>query len=381
MWDLVIVGAGPAGSSAAMAALAQRPEAQVLMLDRAEIGRDKSCGDGIAPHAIDILRALGGPTAWAGHPEVATLELANGDVDVVRQMNRPALVVPRATFDATLARAAINRGAQFRRCQVRTVEPRQGSVVLNGSIEARMVIAADGVHSSVRRATGTRQIARGKVAMALRGYAPTPSQRAGRQVIRFGQTRQPSYAWSFDRGDGWANIGYGEVLHASRFREPLSKPMMIEQIEQMLPGSTRGGEQWLGHHLPLSAPYFAHPGGPILYAGDAASLINPLTGEGIYYAVATGAIAGVCSVQARASVTAAVAYRNTVRRLLEAHLVTTAALSRAVRIPGLLDIGLSAAAADAGAFDDLVEVGLGRGTVTGRLVAALVRSRMPSRSS
>ncbi len=374
MWDLAIVGAGPAGSTAAMAALARHPDARVLMLDRAEIGRDKSCGDGIAPHAIDILSALGGPTTFAGHPEVCTLELANGDVGVVRQMIRPALVVPRATFDATLARAAINRGAQFRRCQVRDVEPQPGVVVLNESIEARVVIAADGAHSAVRRATGTHQIASGKVAMALRGYAPTSSQRAGRQVIRFGQTRQPSYAWSFDRGDGWANIGYGEVLHAGRFREMLSKPMMIGQIEQMLPGSTRGGERWLGHHLPLSAPYFAHPGGPIMYAGDAASLINPLTGEGIYYAVATGAIAGACAMQPRAAATASVSYRRAVRRLLGSHLATTAGLSRAVAIPGLLDAGLRAASADAGAFDDLVEVGLGRGTMTARLLLALARN-------
>lgn len=351
------------------------------MLDRASIGRDKSCGDGIAPHAMDVVGALGGPTAFAGHPEISTLELVNGDVGVVRQMHRPALVVPRATFDAALVTAALERGAQFRRCHVRTVTPRPGGVLLNGSTEARMVIAADGAHSTVRRASGGQPVARGKVAMALRGYAPTTPERAGRQVIRFGQTRQPSYAWSFDRGDGWANIGYGEVLHAGRFRAPLTKPLMIEQIAQMLPGSTRGAEQWLGHHLPLSAPYFAHPGGPIMYVGDAASLINPLTGEGIYYAVATGAIAGAYAVRPHAAATASLAYRRSVRRLLGPHLATTAGLSRAVRLPGVLDAGLRATSADAGAFDDLVDIGLGRGTVTPRLLGALARRGMPSRPS
>lgn len=374
MWDLVVVGAGPAGSCAALAALSQCPQARVLILDRAAIGRDKSCGDGIAPHALDVVGALGGETTFAGHPEISTLELANGDIGVVRQMSRPAVVVPRATFDAALATTAVGRGAEFRRCRVRTVTTTAEGVILNGSIQARLVIAADGAHSTVRREARETSLTRGKVAMALRGYAPTPAGRVGRQVIRFGQSRQPSYAWSFDRGDGWANIGYGEVLHSGRLRAPLSKPLMIEQIEAMLPGSTAGAGQWLGHHLPLSAPYFRHPSGPILYVGDAASLINPLTGEGIYYAVATGALAGVCAVGPGTARTRSQAYARAVRRLLGPHLATTAAVSRAVRVPGVLDMGLRAAAAQADAFDDLVEIGLGRGTVSGRLLSALVRS-------
>ncbi len=384
MWDLVIVGAGPAGASAALGALTQRTDAKVLILDRAPIGRDKSCGDGIAPHAIDVLAAIGGPTTFSGHPPIPTLELRNGDRGVVRDMRRPALVVPRATFDAAIATSAIERGAEFRPCQVRTVEQRGAGVVINGEIIARTLIAADGAHSTVRRfateqRAGGPSIARGRVAMALRGYAPTPPERRGRQVIRFGQTRQPSYAWSFDRGDGLANIGYGEVVHRGRSRKPLSKALMIEQIEAMLPGSTVGAQQWLGHHLPLSARHFTHPNGPILYAGDAASLINPLTGEGIYYALATGAMAGVCAAREGVSTTAAGAYRAAVRRLLGRHLATTAFLARAVETPGLLDAGLRAASRDQRAFDDLVEVGLGRGTLTARLARGLMAESVGGR--
>ncbi len=352
------------------------------MLDRAPIGRDKSCGDGIAPHAIDTLRAIGGPTTFPGHPPIPTLELRNGARGVTRQMRRPALVVPRATFDAAIATSALEAGAELMKCQVRSVEQRKGVVLINGGIAARTLIAADGAHSTVRRLAseqpaGGQPVARGRVAMALRGYAPTPPGRAGRQVIEFGQSRQPSYAWSFDRGDGWANIGYGEVVHRGWRRvplskAPLSKTLMIEQIEAMLPGSTVGAEQWLGHHLPLSARHFTHPSGPILYAGDAASLINPLTGEGIYYAIATGAIAGVCAAREGVSTAASRIYRSAVRRLLGPHLATTATVARAVEIPGVLDAGLRAAKAEQGAFDDLVEMGLGRGMLTTRLAAGLV---------
>ncbi len=97
--------------------------------------------------------------------------------------------------------------------------------------------------------------------------------------------------------------------------------------------------------------------------------------------MATGAIAGAYAVRPHAAATASLAYRRSVRRLLGPHLATTAGLSRAVRLPGVLDAGLRATSADAGAFDDLVDIGLGRGTVTPRLLGALARRGMPSRPS
>ena len=58
-WDLVVVGAGPAGSAAALGALAEDPSLRVLLLDRSDFPRDKSCGDGIAPHVLDALSTVG----------------------------------------------------------------------------------------------------------------------------------------------------------------------------------------------------------------------------------------------------------------------------------------------------------------------------------
>ena len=62
-WDLVVVGAGPAGSSAALGALTADPTLRVLLLDRSDFPRDKSCGDGIAPHVVDALASVGAPTS------------------------------------------------------------------------------------------------------------------------------------------------------------------------------------------------------------------------------------------------------------------------------------------------------------------------------
>jgi flavin-dependent dehydrogenase len=64
VWDVVIVGAGPAGSAAAMSALRTRPGARVLLLDRSDFPRDKACGDGIAPQALDELARIGPRTCW-----------------------------------------------------------------------------------------------------------------------------------------------------------------------------------------------------------------------------------------------------------------------------------------------------------------------------
>ena len=286
-WDLVVVGAGPAGSAAALGALAAQPGLRVLLLDRADFPRDKACGDGIAPQVLDVLESVGVSGLLDDWAKVGRLELQQGGFEVGRQMARPAFVVPRSVFDHRLVSAAVSAGAQLRRHRVRSVTLEGGEVVLDGRLRAKVVVGADGAHSSLRAAVGL-PVAR-RQAMALRGYAPTPPARAGRQVIVFGQVRQPSYAWSFDRGDGLSNVGYGELVRGGR---TASRSQMLAQLESLLPGSTVEGDAWRGHHLPLSSWRYRQPDGPVLLAGDAACLVNPMTGEGIYYAVATGVLAG-----------------------------------------------------------------------------------------
>ncbi len=80
-------------------------------------------------------------------------------------------------------------------------------------METRTFRAAsiDEAYEMVRAALGRRP---GKRAIAIRGYAPTPASRSGLQTIVYGDRRHPSYAWSFDRGDGLANVGYGEFVVA-----------------------------------------------------------------------------------------------------------------------------------------------------------------------
>ena len=244
--------------------------------------------------------------------------------------------------------------------------------MLDERFRARVVVAADGAGSAVRSAlVGAR---RGRRAIALRGYAPTSPSRIGRQVIRYGEGRpQPSYAWAFDRGDGWSNVGYGELVADGQ--RP-ARQLLLDQLELLLPGTVEHAERWRGHHLPLSGWGWKaeQPDGPVLYVGDAAGLVNPMTGEGIYYAVATGALAGRGAMTALADGgphTAGRRHRTAVRRLLERHLHHTWLAARLTRRPAVVEAGIAAAARDQRTFDDLVELGLGDGRLTPRLAASL----------
>ena len=378
VWDVVVVGAGPAGAAAALGALQESPEARVLLLDRDPFPRDKVCGDGVAPHVLDVLESLGAGDTVADltrrHTPVHTLQLSLGGQEVTRRMRRPALVVPREVLDARLVEAAVAAGAELRRHRVRSVVVGPREVVLDETIRARVVVAADGASSDLRRLLGWRHP--GRTAIGIRGYAPTPPSGVGRQVIRFGADRQPSYAWAFDRGDGWSNVGYGEVLSV-RLSTP-TRALMMTRIEELLPGSTSGAHSWRGHQLPLSSARWTHPEGRVLLTGDAAGLVNPLTGEGIYYAVLTGGVAG--RIAARRARGYAVGpppdpgseYRRAVQRLLRANLASTALAGRLASTPTVLSAGLRAADRHEAVFDDLVELGLGRGTITPRVVAGLV---------
>jgi geranylgeranyl reductase family protein len=370
-WDLVIVGAGPAGSSAALGALHAEPGLRVLLMDRADFPRDKSCGDGIAPHVFDALAGVGVTGVQDGWTPLTRLELARGESSVSRPMARPVWVIPREVFDARLVERATDAGAVLVRHRVGSVEQTEGRVVLDGRLRAPVAVGADGAHSSVRSTLGLRT---GRRALAIRGYAPTPEGRRGTQVIRYGDRRQLAYAWAFDRGDGLSNIGYGELLPDEHEDDPPSRSLLLDQLERLLPGSVAAGEKWRGHHLPLSSWRWDQPDGRVLLAGDAAGLINPMTGEGIYYAVATGIAAGRAAVTAiglHDPASAGALHRRSVRGLLASHLRHTWMAARLAKHPLIVEGGIRSARRDERIFDQLVELGLGDGRISARLVAGL----------
>jgi flavin-dependent dehydrogenase len=395
IWDLVVVGAGPAGASAALSAVQDRPDARVLLLDREDFPRDKACGDGIAPHVFDVLASVGVVGIETGYAAVDRLRIgfasgpAAGGV-----MARAAYVIPREVFDARLVREAVHRGAQLRRHRVRDVAVESGHVVLDGEIRARAVVAADGASSVLRRQVAPPRIAastwppdrvlprrfrrkpptsaRTHTAIAIRGYAPIAASRVGQQVIVFtdpdpnsdpagaGLASWPAYAWSFPIGDGRANVGYGELLTPGT---SLSRRHFLDRLDQLLPGAGTDAESWRAHLLPLSTGRPRQPDGRILFAGDAMNLINPVTGEGIFYAVTSGVLAGRAALNP-GDLDAGGAYRAEMRRTLGWHFRHTDVANLLASSPAVVRAAIRAADRSSATFNDLVELGLGDGRLT-----------------
>ena len=366
-WDVVVVGGGPAGAACALSVRRADPGARVLVLDRAAFPRDKVCGDGIAPEAFDVLREMGVDVdrLTAGYPPVSRLRLCSPRGSTAeRAMRRPAAVVPRKVFDARLVAAARDAGAEFRQHTVRHLARRPTHVDVDGRFHAGVVIGADGAESTVRRAIGAPPNRPDRLAVAIRGYAPEPPGAQGVQLLVTTERRWPAYAWSFPLGNGRANVGYGELVSGGATRAAL-----VEGLHRLLPAVRP--EELRAHRLPLSTGRPRQPDGRVLLAGDATSLINPLTGEGIFYAVLSGALAG------RAAVGAAdpgAAYRAALRRRLAGHMRHSAAAASLSRWPVVMDAAVRAAGADQRVFDGVVDLGLADGRLTARTLAAVVRA-------
>ena len=358
------------------------------MVDRADFPRDKVCGDGVAPHVLDVLAGVGAsgllddwaPTPTlslslatrtrAGAPRRSWTGHAGGASALARHdLARPGYVVPRRVLDARIVAAARAAGAHLVRSRVRAVAVGADGVELDDGTRARVLVGADGAHSVVRRSLGLVQRP-GTTAIAVRGYAPVPPGRAGEQVIAFDPDGpRPAYAWSFDTGRGEANVGYGQLLGAGP--RP-SRAHLLERLDALLPGAGEGAREVAGHPLPLSTGRpTTSARGRVLLAGDAAGLVNPITGEGIYYAVLSGVLAGRAAVASPGAAGAGGRYSRALRAHLATHLAHTRAASAVAGRDALLLAALRACARSPRVFEDVAELGLARGRLTPAVLAGI----------
>ncbi len=365
--DLAIVGGGPAGAAAALRAKQLDPDLDVVLLDRAAFPRDKVCGDGLGPEGVDVLRRLGVVDEVLGDaPPLQDVRItAPSGAEVRGRSPRPGYVIPRLVLDARLHQQAVAAGAEAFVHRVRSVRPVGGRVEIDDAWSARTVVAADGANSVVRSALGIAAQPPAHTGVAIRGYAHAPH--VDDLWIAFVAKRWPAYAWAFPIGDGRVNVGYGpfDTRRADK-REALLETLV--EITGIVPES----DTVKGHRLPLSThrPRPAH--GRVLLAGDAASMVHPLTGEGIYYALLMGAMAGAAAV--RFDEDPGKAYVGALRHRLAGHLRDLALAARLFASTYPVEVSLRAAAADPRAFGDLCEFALGTGRLTPRLVADLTRA-------
>lgn len=203
----------------------------------------------------------------------------------------------------------------------------------------------------------------GTVALAIRGYAPADPWPPGEQILQMTTDNWPAYAWVFPIGDGRANVGYGEILRGT----PLSRAHLEQRLRELLPEAEP--TELRAHRLPLSTGRARVADGRVLLAGDAASLINPLTGEGIFYAVASGALAGAASVGPDPGPT----YERALGERLGRHLRHTDLAATLTRAPRMIDAAVAASSRDQRVFDTLVDLGLGDGLLDARSLLRTAR--------
>ena len=314
--DVVVVGAGPAGSAAAVALA--RDGREVLLLDKAAFPRDKPCGDLIGARAMAWARSLGITEEELAPYDrlVGALVTADGgtlDLAPATALGRTLLrrsdarVVPRVVFDQAMVRAAERAGAVLRRGTVRVVGPAgpAGRTVRvegpggSGELLARGVVLAGGYGCRVAADVATPPHAgdppRG---IALRGYFADVAAPADRIVFSLDRWVLPGYGWVFPLPSGGANVGVGTLVRSGDGEpEPLRELFARYTADPASPAAS-----WLAGASPIgpprSWPLDLGPrrrrlvGDRLVVAGEAAGLVGPLTGAGIAFALDSGAHAG-----------------------------------------------------------------------------------------
>jgi geranylgeranyl reductase family protein len=309
--DVIVVGAGRAGADAGHALA--RAGVEVLLLERSRFPRDKTCGDGVAPHAVDLLQAMGVTfDLFAGRARRTYGGLISGPgggsfaAEPPRATGGARLeswIVPRMVLDAHAAAAAVRAGAVLHegvtvtgivreRGAVAGVEVSDGGRVRR--INARVVIGADGAHSGVAKSLGLKENGPRHIGYALRGYYDgVAGLRDDMELHYFEERLLPGYGWVFPTGERTANVGvgiyFGELRKSKRTLRDI-----LDDFVQRTPGvaerfrnATQVGRA-TGWPLPVASARRRTVFDGALLTGDAASLVDPLTGEGIYTALVSG---------------------------------------------------------------------------------------------
>ncbi|MGY5030883.1 geranylgeranyl reductase family protein [Streptomyces sp. 900116325] len=314
--DVIVVGAGPAGSSAAFHLA--KAGIDVLLLEKAQFPREKVCGDGLTPRAVYQLIRMGidikapGWTRSRGMRWVAGEHQVHIDWPALGRYPDFGLSRSRHDFDDILARHAVGAGARLRSGVkvTRPVTDRAGRITgvtaTAGAKEpvvfrAPIVIAADGASARLALAMGLQRDKSKQIATAARRYYHSPERSHEEYLelwadLRFPGSNHylPGYGWIFPMGDGRVNVGLGALPHrrhgTADLRHTLDQwlartPHAWGLREENAEGPVRSAALPLGFNR---HPLYTRG---LLLVGDSGGMISPWNGEGIGQAMEAGEVA------------------------------------------------------------------------------------------
>lgn len=280
-YDVIICGGGPAGS--VCAAFCAVGGLKTLVLEKAVFPRDKVCGDCINPSCWPVLERLevAGRVLSLPHSKLAAVEFIGIDGRSIKyplhSSERGEIAVKRSVFDELLLQRSIECGAEVRQNTTVTAVERGWKVHAGGEIfTSHSLVAADGRNSTIMRLLGLLPAA-ARERVAIQTHIPTPPDFGERVVLHF---LKEGYA-------GYTTIGGGHVNLCL-----VSKPAGIPALKKWAEARFEIAPHQAWHTItPLARDAVPASGENLLLAGDAARVVEPYTGEGIYYAIASGELA------------------------------------------------------------------------------------------
>jgi geranylgeranyl reductase family protein len=310
LYDIIVIGAGPGG--AATAAFLARRGLHVLLLDKSEFPRDKTCGDALSPAALHILGDLGldDDLRRSGYrvdgvsitsPEGLTVRASIPEHPIYP---KHGYVVPRFLLDDMILKASVHAGTLFQGgTHVHMIERGADSLIVLGDsgktrqrFGAKVVVLAVGANLRLLRSIGmiSTDVS---YAHAVRAYFEGVSGLGRDLEIRFDGAVLPGYGWVFPVSPDTANVGVGVLPRRGRkvpsaavlFTRFLSNGSLRARFESARRvGPAKG--------FPIRTDFQHSPviGDRVLLVGEAAGLVNPFTGEGIDYALESARIASEC---------------------------------------------------------------------------------------
>ena len=317
-WDVVVIGAGPAGSVAAM--YLAKAGKKVLLIDKAKFPRDKICGDAQGRRVGNIIRELG---LYDAYEKIEgrgiygmTLSSPNGTQIDLRVADRngppPGYVHKRMIFDNFLFENAKKVATEFRVLNITDliIEDNfvKGIIGTNekGETEnhrAKIVLGADGANSTIAAKFGLNKNPLEHFIVALRAYYKNVENLTDMIEIHLIKNLLPGYFWIFPLPNKEANVGVGMIAEdMSKKKANLKQVLLKELKENPLFADRFKNAELVGEirawNLPVASYHRKCHGNGWMLLGDAAALIDPLSGEGIGNAMISGKLSSQVVIEA-----------------------------------------------------------------------------------